>query len=113
MYRYFIDEAAQAELDSVGGAYIAYFTTLGDPAKGRLWANRFYRDYRAAVEALEANPYRHRVCDLYPFDAIETEYRSFRVGWFTIFYSVDEDKKAFAVWHVRSSQSDFTKLRKR
>ena len=46
MYSYRIDDFAQAELDSVGGIYISYFAQLGDTAKGRRWANRFYRGYR-------------------------------------------------------------------
>ena len=42
MYRYEIDDIAQAELDGVGGVYISYFARLGDSGRGREWANRFY-----------------------------------------------------------------------
>lgn len=48
-YSYLIDDLARAELDAVGGTYISYFAMLGDPAKGRLWANRFYAEYRRCI----------------------------------------------------------------
>ncbi|MBQ9004555.1 MAG: type II toxin-antitoxin system RelE/ParE family toxin [Eggerthellaceae bacterium] len=111
MHRYLIDDIAQAELDSAGGVYISYFARLGDPAKGRAWANRFYRTYRERIEELKENPTRHGRCRVYPFDALDTEYRSFTCGWFTVFYTVEPD--SFTVWHVRSSRSDFTTIRMR
>ena len=52
MYRYLIDDIAQAELDSVGGTYVSWFASLGDPAKGRAWANRFYGEYRSRIDGL-------------------------------------------------------------
>lgn len=110
MYKYLIDDIAQAELDSVGGVYISYFARLGDSAKGRAWANRFYREYRERITTLKSDPFRYGRCLVYPFDRVETQYRSFTVGWFTVFYTVEAD--TFTVWHIRSSRSDFTTLRK-
>ena len=111
MYEYLIDDVAQAELDSVGGVYISYFARFGDPAKGRAWANRFYKAYRDHIEELKADPLRYGKCRVYPFNAIETEYHSFTVGWFTVFYTIEDE--SFTVWHVRSSRSDFTTVRRK
>ena len=112
MYRYRIDDLAQAELDAVGGVYISYFASLGNPAKGRAWANRFYREYRRRIDALKGQPRRFPICTVYPFNVVEARYRSFVVGWFTIFYTVEDDECAFTVWHIRSSRSDFSTLRR-
>ena len=112
-YSYRIDDLAQAELDAVGGLYISYFAKLGDPAKGRAWANRFYAEYRQRINGLKANPHRYPKCTVYPFGLVDTEYRSFVVGWFTVFYTVEERDGTFTVWHIRSSRSDFTKMRNR
>ena len=108
-YKYLIDDIAQAELDSVGGVYISYFARLGDSAKGRRWANRFYRAYRDRINLLKEDPHQFGICRVYPFNVVDTEYRSFVVGWFTVFYTVAAD--SFTVWHVRSSRSDFTTIR--
>ncbi len=52
----------------------------------------------------------HALCNVYPFDeSNEHGYRSFRLGWFTVFYTVEVS--SFTVWHVRSSKSDFTTLK--
>ena len=104
---------AQAELDSVGGTYVSWFAPLGNPAKGRAWANRFYGEYRGRIEGPRSNPWRFPACTVYPFDAVDTEYRSFVVGWFTVFYTVEGEAGTFTVWHVRSSRSDFSKMRPR
>lgn len=110
MYSYLIDDIAQAELDAVGGVYISYFASLGDPAKGRAWANRFYHEYRSAITQLKKEPYGHPICTLYPFNIVPTEYRSFTVGWFTVFYTVESEARSFTVWHIRSSRSDFSAM---
>lgn len=107
-YRYRIDDIANLELRNVETVYLTYFARIGNMAKGVEWAASFYADYRAQIEELKSNPYRYPACDVYPFDCIETKYRSFRVGWFTIFYTVEED--TFTVWHVRSSKSNFTTI---
>ncbi len=111
MYRYRIDVLAQRELEQVGDVYEGYFVDLGDYEKGVAWADRFYSEYARSIERLKNNPFIYPRCTLYPFDLIDTEYRSFRCGWFTVFYTVEE--KTFTVWHIRSSRSDFTKMRVR
>lgn len=112
-YSYFIDDIAQAELAEAGATYVSYFSELGDSAKGKAWANRFYGEYRRRIEELKLNPYRFPVCTVYPFDVVDTEYRSFAVGWFTVFYTVDERNASLIVWHIRSSRSDFSGIRRR
>lgn len=59
MYKYLIDDIAQAELDSVGGVYISHFARLGDSAKGRAWANRFYREHLEHIAMLKSDPFRY------------------------------------------------------
>ena len=110
MSRYRISDLAQAELEQVREAYTTYFIRLSDPAKGRAWAQRFYRAYRQRIEELKSNPYRYAACSVFPFDSVETEYRSFVVDWFTVFYTVEEDEDAFTVWHIRSSHSDSSRM---
>lgn len=108
MYEYLIDDVANLELRDVETVYLTYFARLGDAARGAEWAARFYSDYRERIEEVKENPFRHPVCTVYPFDCVDTEYRSFTVGWFTVFYTVGDGK--FAVWHVRSSKSDFSSM---
>lgn len=108
MYSYYIDELAALELREAELVYLSYFAHLGQAAKGEVWARRFYREYRAIIDELKHNPFRYPICTVYPFDCIDTEYRRFVVGWFTVFYTVESDR--FIVWHVRSSKSDFTSL---
>lgn len=40
-----IDDLAQAERYAVGETYISCFAMLGDPAKGRSRASRFYAEH--------------------------------------------------------------------
>ena len=111
MYEYRIDELAVLELQEADRMYTAYFARLGDRAKGEAWAARFFQDYFEKVNQLKENPFFYGKCDVYPFTRGETEYRSFTVGWFTVFYTVEAE--TFTVWHVRPSRSDFTKMRRR
>lgn len=109
MYNYVIDQLAETELAQAGEAYENYFFLYGEYEKGVAWADKFYADYAETIERLKSNPFFYAKCDIYPFDILETEYRSFRCGWFTVFYTVQKD--TFTVWHVRSSQSDFSVIR--
>ena len=108
MYRYRIDPLAKIELEQAGLAYESFFDDLGDYEKGVAWADRFYLDYAKAIDTISLNPYFYPVCTVYPFNELSSRYRSFRCGWFTVFYTVEE--QSFTVWHIRSSRSDFTAL---
>jgi hypothetical protein len=108
MYKYFIDDVALNELNSVENVYINYFAKFGDPSKGKQWADDFYAQYRQIIETLKINPYKYHICNIFPFDQIPTQYRYFTVGWFTVFYTVEPD--CFIVWHVMSSRADFSQL---
>lgn len=110
-YDYLIDDIAQIELNSVASVYEAYFAKFGELQKGIEWADSFYETYEAKIEELKTCPTKYHVCTLYPFNLIETDYRTFTVGWFTVFYTVE--KNTFTIWHIRSSSSDFTQLRMR
>lgn len=109
MYKYIIDAIAEVELQEAGSAYELYFANIGDYEKGVAWADRFYAEYKEKIETLKENPFLYSPCCVYPFVLIETEYRSFPCGWYTIFYTVDDS--SFTVWHIRSSRSDFTSIR--
>ncbi len=111
MYSYRIDAIANIELADAGSAYLGYFARIGEPDKGEIWCDRFYDAYLGEIGRLEANPFIHPVCVVYPFDELDTTYRSFTVGWFTVFYTIEET--TFTVWHVRSSKSDFSSVRPR
>lgn len=108
MFSYRIDPLAELELEQAGQAYELYFDELGDYEKGVLWADRFYADYARAIALLKDNPLFYPVCTVYPFNEIKTAYRSFRCGWFTVFYTVEND--SFTVWHIRASRSDFSQI---
>lgn len=108
MYEYVIEDIANLELRDVEMVYLTYFARLGDAAKGAEWAERFYREYREKINDLKKDPFRYPICTVYPFNCIDAEYRSFTVGWFTIFYTIEA--KRFIVWHVRSSKSDFSSM---
>lgn len=110
MYKYRIDAVAALELRDAGDLYESYFAELGDYEKGVEWADYFYREYSSVIERLKSNPFFYPVCNVYPFDIIDTSYRSFTCGWFTVFYTVELD--SFTVWHIRSSKSDFCTLRR-
>lgn len=111
MFSYCIDNIANIELIEAGNAYLSYFCRIGEPEKGDAWCDRFYEAYLREIERLEANPFIRPVCTVYPFDELDTTYRSFAVGWFTVFYTVEDS--SFTVWHVRSSKSDFSSVRTR
>ena len=111
MFKYRIDDLAVLELQEADRAYVSYFARLGERSKGEAWARRFFRDYFERINLLKSNPFFYGKCRVYPFDEVETEYRSFTVGWFTVFYTVETD--TFTVWHVRPSRSDFTTIRTR
>lgn len=109
MLRYLIDPAAQLELEDAAEAYIKYFTDLGESERGDNLAMAFVYDYLDIIEQLKSMPYMYPLCSVYPFDGSDPSgYRSFRVGWFTVFYTVSDD--SIVVWHVRSSKSDFTAI---
>lgn len=109
MHEYFIDPVAQIELEEAGNAYLAYFTAQGNARRGAELAEAFAYDYRRKIDQLKKTPCMYPFCSVYPFShGNENGYRSFRIGWFTVFYTVYED--SFVVWHVRSSKSDFSAL---
>ncbi len=109
MHSYRIDPVAQLELEEAGNVYIRYFAGLGDIERGEELAEAFFDSYIDKIQQLKRMPFMHPLCNVYPFDdANERGYRSFRLGWFTVFYTVEDC--AFTVWHVRSSKSDFTTL---
>ena len=108
MYKYLIDDIALIELRDVENTYISYFAKMGDLEKGIMWSSRFYEDYKKSIDEIKENPYKYSKCCIYPFNCIETQYRYFTVGWFTIFYTVEDD--SFTIWHIRSSKSDFSTL---
>ena len=109
MYRYTIDPVAQLELEEAGNVYIAYFTGLGEPERGGELSEAFAFDYIQKIQQLKKTPFMYPLCTVYPFDGSDPHgYRSFRVGWFTVFYTVADD--SFTVWHIRSSKSDFTAI---
>lgn len=105
MYQYFIDEAAAAELLDAQHVYRSYFARFGQIEKGERWARRFLSDYTHVIESLKNNPFLYSACRVFPFNLAESTYRTFCVGWFTVFYTVED--KSFTVWHIRSSRSDF------
>ena len=110
MYSYRIDPIAQLELEEAGNVYIRYFAGLGDIERGEELADALFESYLDKVEQLKQMPFMHALCNVYPFDENnEHGYRSFRLGWFTVFYTVEAS--SFTVWHVRSSKSDFTLLK--
>lgn len=111
VYSYRIDEVANLELIEAGDLYVSYFARLGEYEKGLIWSDRFYEAYLKEIDRLKVNPLVHPQCSVYPFDCIDTGYRSFTVGWFTVFYTVEET--TFTVWHIRSSKSDFTSVGRR
>ena len=109
MHEYLIDPVAQIELEEAGNAYLAYFTAQGNTRRGAELSKAFAYDYRRKIKQLKKTPYMYPLCSVYPFScANEAGYRSFRVGWFTVFYTVHDD--SFVVWHVRSSKSDFSSM---
>lgn len=109
MYGYLIDPVAQLELEEAGNIYIRYFAGLGDIRRGEELADAFFDSYIDKIQQLKQMPYMHALCNVYPFDESNGHgYRSFRLGWFTVFYTVENS--SFTVWHVRSSKSDFTSL---
>lgn len=110
MFNYVLDPLAALELEEVAYVYESYFAKIGDLRKGVDWADAFYDLYGKEIEEIKANPFKHGVCTEFPFDSVDTDYRSFVVGWFTVFYTVEES--TFTVWHVRSSKSDFNAIRK-
>ena len=63
------------------------------------------------MDSLKDNASRCIARIFYPISVTDTEYRSFRVGWFTVFYTIDDPHKTFTVWHTRSSRSDFVNVR--
>ena len=109
MYEYRIDDIAALELQEADHIYVSYFAKLGEYEKGEAWAARFFDDYFEHIDALKRNPFLYSECSLYPFGGTDVGYRSFRVGRFIVFYTVEET--SFTVWHVRSSRSDFSTLR--
>ncbi|WP_165173287.1 type II toxin-antitoxin system RelE/ParE family toxin [Adlercreutzia sp. ZJ242] len=111
MFSYKIDDVALLELRDVERVYVTYFARFGEYAKGERWAQRFYEDYRQSIEEIKRDPYIHGICRVHPFDCVDTTYRCFTVGWFTIFYTVEGS--SVIVWHVRSSKSDFSTLSSR
>lgn len=109
MYGYLIDPVAQLELEEAGNIYIRYFAGLGDIRRGEELADAFFDSYIDKIQQLKQMPYMHALCNVYPFDESNGHgYRSFRLGWFTVFYTVENS--SFTVWHVRRSKSDFTSL---
>ena len=108
MYEYRIDDLAVLELQEADRIYTTYFARLGEREKGEAWAARFFVDYFETIERLKKNPFFYGKCRVYPFNQGATEYRSFVVGWFTVFYTVEAE--SFTVWHVRPSRSDFTAM---
>lgn len=108
MYDYRIDELAVLDLQEADRIYTTYFARLGDRAKGEEWATQFFSDYHGKIERLKDNPFFYGKCGVYPFNRGDTEYRSFVVGWFTVFYTVEAT--SFTVWHVRPSRSDFSQI---
>ncbi len=108
MYEYRITESATADLLMAEHAYLDYFLRLGDCGKGVAWAQDFFDSYRREIERMKVDPFRHPYCRVFPFDSLDTGYRSFIVGWFTVFYTVEEE--SFTVWAVKSSKSDFRNI---
>ena len=108
MYSYLIDPLAELELEQAGRTYEFYFDELGDYEKGIAWADRFYADYAETIARLKDNPFFYARCTVFPFDQVDTAYRSFRCGWFTVFYTVESH--SFTVWHIRASRSDFSEI---
>ena len=109
MYKYRIDPIAQIELEEAGNTYIRYFAGLGDIHRGEILAEAFFEGYIDKIQQLKQMPFMHPLCNVYPFnDSNPSGYRSFRIGWFTVFYTVED--AWLTVWHVRSSKSDFTSI---
>ena len=109
MLSYRIDPIAQIELEEAGNAYIRYFASLGQIDRGEELATAFFDSYIDKIQQLKKMPYMHPLCNVYPFDASnEHGYRSFYLGWFTVFYTVGDSD--LVVWHVRSSKSDFSTM---
>lgn len=109
MHSYRIDPVAQLELEEAGNAYIRYFAGLGEIERGEELADAFFDAYIDKIHQLEQMPFMHPLCNVYPFDGgSPLGYRSFRLGWFTVFYTVET--ATLTVWHVRSSKSDFTTI---
>lgn len=110
VHNYLIDPAAQLELEEAGEIYISYFTELGEPSRGLELSEAFVYDYIDKIQQLKKTPFMYPLCSVYPFDADNPNgYRSFRVGWFTVFYTVENG--SVIVWHIRSSKSDFSVIR--
>ena len=109
MFEYFVDPEAVGDLMAAERAYLEYFSRFGEYEKGVRWAERFFEDYRQEIENLKRDPCKHPVCCVFPFDCCDTAYRSFVVGWFTVFYTVEE--ASFVVWAVKGSKSDFSRVR--
>lgn len=109
MFEYLIDPEAVGDLIAAERAYLEYFSRFGEYEKGVLWATRFFEDYRREVDVLKRDPFKHSLCRVFPFDCGDAPYRSFVVGWFTAFYTVEES--SFTVWAVKSSKSDFSRIR--
>lgn len=108
MYEYLLSEEAAFDLLMAERAYLDYFSRIGEKNKGIHWAHDFFQAYRAEIDNLKVDPYRHPFCRVYPFNQIETRYRSFTAGWFRVFYTVEAD--SFTVWAVRSTKSDFSQI---
>lgn len=109
MFEYLIDPEAVGDLIAAERAYLEYFSRFGEYEKGVLWEERFFVEYRREIEILKCDPCHHPPCRVFPFDCCDTMYRSFVVGWFTVFYTVEES--SFTVWAVKSSKSDFSRIR--
>lgn len=109
MFEYLIDSGAVGDLIAAERAYLEYFSRFGEYEKGVRWAECFFKEYKHEIELLKCDPYRYPPCRIFPFDCGSTAYRSFVVGWFTVFYTVEES--SFTVWAVKSSKSDFSRVR--
>jgi len=99
---------AVRELEHAEDAIIDFFVSIQDIDKGVEWAAKFIKEFNDTATSLEEDPERFPLCQLYPFNEIEGEYRYFRVMWFTVFYEVDND--TVKIRHVVSSKSDFSRF---
>jgi hypothetical protein len=86
-----------------------FFFGLDELEKISLWWIKFDVDLTNLYDNLAVNPRRRQIYQFKPPIPTQHDYRTVQIGWFTVFWWIDEPGKVCHIYRILNSKSDFTK----
>jgi hypothetical protein len=87
-----------------------YFLDKQEPLLAGEHLKAFQDEFEQKENALIRNPEMYAIRTDGFFTEAITPIRSFKVHWFTVFYTYNESSSEVYIWYIRPSRSDLSKV---